>query len=222
MAQLLESRAVQEMLESRWQQIKGVLREKFGNLTDEDLRAINGRYDALIDKLEQRYGYSRARAEEEFQRWVMQKYPNFLSTERTYVSPLRSEDTVGYKRDESFNAWKWLLYAGLPLLVLGGLIGYQMGRQHEVTTVPPGVVREGTFAAVTPADQALIDSIRQALTADRLVASDLGNLQITSANGVITVSGTVPTAQHRDEILNTVRNIAGVRQINNQIDVGSF
>jgi len=223
MAQVLESSMIKEMLESRWQQIKAVIRERFGNLTEEDIKTIDGHYDTLIQKLEQRYGYSKAFAAEEFQKWVMQRYPNFLSGDKTYVKPVRVEEPLSVRKEDSFSPLKWLLYAGLPLLIIGGLLGYQIGKVNEAAIMHPGVVNESTLTrVVTPADQTLINGIRQALMGDRLVVSDLGNVQITSSNGVVTLSGTVQTAQHRDAIVNDVQHVAGVKQINNLLEVRSF
>ncbi|CDR33228.1 CsbD family protein [Criblamydia sequanensis] len=43
-----------DLFESQWSQIKPILRDKWSNLTDEDIRQINGRYDQLIAKIQQR------------------------------------------------------------------------------------------------------------------------------------------------------------------------
>jgi uncharacterized protein YjbJ (UPF0337 family) len=48
-------------VEGNWKQVKGKVKEKWGNLTDDDLTAINGRRDQLEGKIQERYGLPRIR-----------------------------------------------------------------------------------------------------------------------------------------------------------------
>jgi len=48
-----------------WKQFKGKVKEKWGNLTDDDLTTIAGKRDQLAGLLQQRYGYEKQRAEKE-------------------------------------------------------------------------------------------------------------------------------------------------------------
>ncbi len=52
-----------------WQQMKGKVKEKWGKLTDDDLKVIEGKRDQLAGLLEKRYGYAKERAEEETRRF---------------------------------------------------------------------------------------------------------------------------------------------------------
>jgi uncharacterized protein YjbJ (UPF0337 family) len=45
------------------------IREKWGELTDDDLAAINGRREQLKGKLQERYGYARDQARKEVEDW---------------------------------------------------------------------------------------------------------------------------------------------------------
>ncbi len=54
-----------DVLEGKWNQLKGHVREKWGDLTDDDVDRISGRYDILIGTLQEKYGYSRAEAEQD-------------------------------------------------------------------------------------------------------------------------------------------------------------
>jgi uncharacterized protein YjbJ (UPF0337 family) len=49
---------------------KFAAREKvwWGKLTDDDLKQVDGKYDKLIGLLQEKYGYTRQQAEEEY-RW---------------------------------------------------------------------------------------------------------------------------------------------------------
>jgi uncharacterized protein YjbJ (UPF0337 family) len=46
-------------------QLKGKLKERWGMLTDDDLKVIEGRTDQLVGKLQERYGYAKEQAERE-------------------------------------------------------------------------------------------------------------------------------------------------------------
>jgi uncharacterized protein YjbJ (UPF0337 family) len=43
-------------VEGNWKQVKGKVKEKWGQLTDDDLDMINGRRDQLEGKIQERYG----------------------------------------------------------------------------------------------------------------------------------------------------------------------
>ncbi len=54
---------MQRDMEASWLQIKGKVKEFWGELTGDDVDWIAGRREQLIGKLEQRYGMSREEAE---------------------------------------------------------------------------------------------------------------------------------------------------------------
>jgi uncharacterized protein YjbJ (UPF0337 family) len=56
-----------DILKGKWLQIRGEMKKWWGDLTDDELDKIEGDYDKLIGLLQERYGYSRDRAEEEMQ-----------------------------------------------------------------------------------------------------------------------------------------------------------
>ncbi len=63
-----------DQIEGNWKQFKGKVREKWGDLTDDDFDKIAGRRDALIGKIQERYGIARDKAEEEVEEWEKQKH----------------------------------------------------------------------------------------------------------------------------------------------------
>ena len=54
-----------DILKGKWRQIKGDIRSWWGNLTDDDVDAIQGDTEKFIGKLQERYGWGRERAEQE-------------------------------------------------------------------------------------------------------------------------------------------------------------
>lgn len=57
-----------DILEGQWKQLRGQVKQWWGDLTDDDLDQINGKTDVLMGKLQERYGYTKERAREEVNR----------------------------------------------------------------------------------------------------------------------------------------------------------
>jgi uncharacterized protein YjbJ (UPF0337 family) len=57
-----------DVLEGKWKQMRGQAKEWWGKLTDDDLDRVEGKSEQLIGLLQEKYGYTRERAEEEFNR----------------------------------------------------------------------------------------------------------------------------------------------------------
>jgi len=54
-----------DQIAGNWNQLKGHVKVKWGKLTDDDLEVIAGKREQLAGKLQERYGYEKARAEKE-------------------------------------------------------------------------------------------------------------------------------------------------------------
>jgi uncharacterized protein YjbJ (UPF0337 family) len=59
-----------DTIQGNWNQFKGLVREKWGDLTDDDLDRIAGNRDQLVGRLQERYGYMRDQAEREVDSWA--------------------------------------------------------------------------------------------------------------------------------------------------------
>lgn len=58
-----------EKVKGSWNQTTGAVKEQWGQLTDDDLLAIEGRRDQLVGKIQTRYGISREAAEAQVGAW---------------------------------------------------------------------------------------------------------------------------------------------------------
>ena len=56
-------------VEGDLKQMKGKIKEKWGNLTDDDLDVINGRREQLEGKLQERYGIAKDQARKDVDDW---------------------------------------------------------------------------------------------------------------------------------------------------------
>jgi len=58
----------EDTFEGIWKQAKGQIKQWWGDLTDDDLLQVEGNRDKLVGKLQERYGYTRQRADDEVNR----------------------------------------------------------------------------------------------------------------------------------------------------------
>ncbi|AXC48750.1 CsbD family protein [Paracoccus suum] len=52
-----------DIVEGKWEQLKGSVKEKWGDLTDDDLTQMAGNRDKMAGKLQERYGWTKQDAE---------------------------------------------------------------------------------------------------------------------------------------------------------------
>jgi len=55
----------EDIFKGQWKQVRCKAKEWWGKLTDDDLETINGRWDQLVGKLQERYGYTKDKASSE-------------------------------------------------------------------------------------------------------------------------------------------------------------
>lgn len=56
-------------IEGNWIQVKGKNKEKWGKLTDDDLKVIQGDTDQLVGKIQERYGIAEDEAKKQVKEW---------------------------------------------------------------------------------------------------------------------------------------------------------
>ena len=60
----------EDVLKGKWKEIKGGVKEKWGKLTDDDLAQVEGNIEKLLGLLQQKYGYAKDKAEQEYQDFI--------------------------------------------------------------------------------------------------------------------------------------------------------
>ena len=58
-----------DQIAGNWKQVKGVVRERWGKLTDDDVDVIAGKRDILLGKIQEKHGIAREEAEKELKAW---------------------------------------------------------------------------------------------------------------------------------------------------------
>ena len=62
-----------DIVQGKWKQVKGSVKEKWGELTDDDLDQIDGNKDRLAGKLQERYGWAKNDADKEIDDYFRDK-----------------------------------------------------------------------------------------------------------------------------------------------------
>jgi uncharacterized protein YjbJ (UPF0337 family) len=69
-ARLIAKEAVMnaDVMEGKWKQMRGQMKEWWGKLTEDDFDVIAGKRDQLVGKLQEKYGWAKRDAEDEVAR----------------------------------------------------------------------------------------------------------------------------------------------------------
>ncbi len=59
----------QDIIQGKWKQLKGSLKQKWGKLTDDDLDRLDGNQQYLSGRLQERYGWAKDRADDEIRQF---------------------------------------------------------------------------------------------------------------------------------------------------------
>jgi len=59
-----------DQIEGKWQQLKGSVKQHWGNLTDDDLTYIAGSREKLVGRLQERYGIMKEEAQKQADQWL--------------------------------------------------------------------------------------------------------------------------------------------------------
>jgi uncharacterized protein YjbJ (UPF0337 family) len=59
-----------DVLEGKWKQLRGTIRERWGELTNDDLDQIAGNRDRLAGLLQEKYGYTQMEAERQIEEFL--------------------------------------------------------------------------------------------------------------------------------------------------------
>ena len=54
-----------DVVKGKWHQLKGDVKAKWGRLTDDDLKEVEGDAEKLVGRVQERYGYQRDQAKRE-------------------------------------------------------------------------------------------------------------------------------------------------------------
>lgn len=59
----------QSILEGKWKELKGRVRQTWAKLTDDDVERVNGNFEELSGRLQKSYGYTKDQANAEIEKF---------------------------------------------------------------------------------------------------------------------------------------------------------
>ena len=65
-----------DIFEGKWKQMRGQVKGWWGKLTDDDLDRVGGKYDQLVGLIQEKYGYTRERVEDELDKRMAERQPH--------------------------------------------------------------------------------------------------------------------------------------------------
>ena len=118
------------------------------------------------------------------------------------------------------------IIATLLALALAGWTGRALAEDHPAADNTGKNVRDRTGHALTPEDQpnkqpdlSITQQVRRAVFADKDLSANAHNVKIVTKNGVVTLRGPVDSAAEKATVAEKVKRVAGVRGVDNQLDV---
>jgi len=74
-----------DVSKGNWEELKGKIKQKWAKFTDQDLKSIEGNAEELKGKLQKTYGYTKDKAQSEFD--------DFFQNSRANVDRMKAEGT---------------------------------------------------------------------------------------------------------------------------------
>jgi len=64
-----------DVLQGKWRELRGRVKAKWGQLTDDELDEIGGNFDVLVGKIQQKYGHAREHIERDLDDLISEQSP---------------------------------------------------------------------------------------------------------------------------------------------------
>lgn len=125
--------------------------------------------------------------------------------------------------------YKGFLGMVLTLSLLAGCAGTQQVEERPLANGPPaptptadtGAPQTAPPPGISEIDSRVASLIHQTLKEDPSLAPAAKDLSVKVEKGVVTLRGSVPTAQDQAAVVDRISKLPGVDQVNDQLKVGS-
>jgi uncharacterized protein YjbJ (UPF0337 family) len=57
-------------IKGKWHQVKGSIRAKWGELTDDEIEELDGNREKMVGKIQEKYGVAKDEAEKQVDEWT--------------------------------------------------------------------------------------------------------------------------------------------------------
>jgi uncharacterized protein YjbJ (UPF0337 family) len=62
------------IIQGKWKELKGKVKQQWGDLTDDEVSKMKGNYEELRGVLQKKYGYDQERSEKEIEKFVKRNH----------------------------------------------------------------------------------------------------------------------------------------------------
>ncbi|MCB0115693.1 MAG: CsbD family protein [Caldilineaceae bacterium] len=114
----------QMILKGKWRQARGLARENWGRLTNDDSQRYGGKADRFLGNIEERFGHTRSHAERDFK--------NFLDQ-----TPISQRDLFATQHNRPFlmrQPWIFLAVVGAAIMAIRVLTSGDGHAKHTSST----------------------------------------------------------------------------------------
>jgi uncharacterized protein YjbJ (UPF0337 family) len=59
-----------DQIKGKWHEVKGSIRAKWGELTDDEIEELDGNREKMVGKIQQKYGVAKEEAEQQVDEWT--------------------------------------------------------------------------------------------------------------------------------------------------------
>jgi len=60
----------QDIVQGKWTEVKGKIKQQWGKFTDDDVAQMQGNYEELLGNLQKKYGYQKEQAKKELDQFL--------------------------------------------------------------------------------------------------------------------------------------------------------
>lgn len=115
--------AAQDVAAGKWKQVKGAVREQWGQLTNDDVTRLQGKRDQFVGLLQERYGYTKQQAQQSLDEFV-NNYRSFKESKEKEAEALVQDNA-----DSTTSSKKGV--ALVVTAVVAGVLYLVFGRKND-------------------------------------------------------------------------------------------
>ena len=146
--------------------------------------------------------------------------PTFGQSQPTGGSSMgSSSQTMGGSSPSGSSSHDVDIPSGSQSTHLGSSTLGSSGKMEHSSSSSSNSITSAADHGMTQTDKTLNQSLHQALTADPALMSSSRNVHFTTENGTVTMQGTVATEQEKEEIAMKVKQMTGVKEVHNQLQL---
>ena len=187
-----------DVMEGKWKQMRGQVKEWWGKLTEDDLDVIAGKRDQLVGKLQERYGWAKRDAEDEIARRFR---------EVRVGGHGQAQDALTNRTQLSDGEVIQMRHLFRSMLVLTMLVAVTAGC----------TAMTGKSAGANVDDATITAEVKSKLAAEKV--STLTKVDVDTNKGTVYLTGNVENSTIKARATAIAKTVTGVREVVNNLAI---